>query len=171
MSGRCPTHWRVSGSAFARPSVRRTNWGTRTRPTSARRSRGVSTSGCGSSRLTRRALPVPRPTLDIRSVPRAVAVQRREATAATAHGRRAVLFARPESSEGPRGAFPQHRHEPPLHGVSRYRGAARQHRGGARDPDAARRHRADPDYARRDTEEDLRMEDGFLGRPDVRLAL
>src|SRR2546422_6059235 len=29
MYGRCPTHWRVSGSASARPSVRRTNWGTR----------------------------------------------------------------------------------------------------------------------------------------------
>src|SRR5207247_2806603 len=48
---------------------------------------------------------------------------------------------------------------------------ARERGRGARRSDPARRHRADPDHARGDTKEDLRVEDRLLGPTGLRLAL
>src|SRR5438034_367841 len=76
-----------------------------------------------------------------------------------------------EPPQEPGRAVEEHRCEPPLHGIPGQRGSGRQHRRRPRAPHTARRHGADLDHARRDPEEDLRVEDGVLGRPSLRLAL
>src|SRR5713226_1370005 len=108
---------------------------------------------------------------DEHHVSRVVAVQRCRAAAPPPHGCSRVFLEWAESSQGSCRALQEHRCEPRLYGLSRERGSARQHRGGLRDLDPTRCYRVDAHHARGDPEEDLRVENGLLGRERVRLAL